>query len=159
MQSLANKLYVLTIVYQSYKAHVVISCIQLCVSQSGEPLSYRIVILSPVTSGHVYLWIMPCCGVICAFPAFPVFCCPCPNLFEMCCWHGIQSEHIFAKINKVNERKTLNTFSLCCFEIEYVSKRISSISHAVLFVFFTEQPSSFGFRVKRLIHVLGFFCY
>ena len=28
---------------------------------------------------------------------FPVFCCPCPNLFELCCWHQIQYKHMFTK--------------------------------------------------------------
>lgn len=51
----------------------------------------------------------------------PVFCLPCPDLFEMCCWHDIQNQHVFfvlfTKIklltfNKVKWGNTLNILSL-----------------------------------------------
>ena len=61
---------------------------------------------------------------------FPVFCCLCPNLSEMCCWHQIQNKHIFTKNNEVNEVKCYNAVFVL-FSVEYMSKIIFVVCFTV----------------------------
>ena len=98
------------------KVGVVIPLIQSCVSQSGEPrpipacetLSLSRMLFLTQSWDHLLL------PMNLFTTKFPVFSCPCPNQFEIHCWHHNQSLY-------------------CSISIEYMSKGISKLSHSVIF--------------------------
>ena len=98
------------------KVDVVISFMQSCVLQGGEP---RPIIPNRDT---ITCYQSTCLPADCfkqvgffALHNFPSRCCCRPNLFEMCCWQQFQNELIFTKRPWSYWGKTLITLSLYCF--------------------------------------------
>ena len=85
------------------------------------PLSYWITIPSPANS-------LPVGVFLGHFPAFPVFCCSCPNMSEMCWWHHIHNKHIYKNVWSW-KRKTLN---LVFVLFNCIIVRINTFPHSVV---------------------------
>lgn len=103
------------------------------------PLSYQVMILSPVTDEPVHLWDVP--------HTFSLsFDCSCPNLFEKCYWYQIQNRHIFTNIS-VDEVKH-GTHCLCS-----VFQGLANY-HALFYLCHTRHCNFFGIRIvlKSLIY-------
>lgn len=75
--------------------------------------------------------------------AFPVFCCPSPNLLKTCCWHQIQ-KHIFTKFSEAEVKHHIYVFVL--LSIEYIPIRLEN--YQILFYSCCTQHPNFLFGIR-----------
>ncbi len=100
------------------------------------PLSFPIMMWSPVENQPVYLWNVPN-RCFWAFHNIPVCCRLCPNFLETWRWHQIQNKHIFTKIKEsLRKGKPFKTLFCYCCELPICQKR-SGNHQSVLVMFYT----------------------